>query len=60
MPRTGRPVLPESERKIRESIYFAPDIHKWLESRSEVREASISSFVNVVLRERMKKEKANS
>lgn len=53
----GRPKVSESERKIRESVYLDPEVRKWLKERSEKREASISSLINVIVKERMKKEK---
>lgn len=56
-PKMGRPPLPDDVRRIRESIYFAPDVHKWLKDRSEVRSASMSSFLNVLVKDRMLKEK---
>jgi hypothetical protein len=51
----GRPKKPDNERRVRESVYFDPDVLKWLKERSEKREASISSLVNVIVKERMKK-----
>lgn len=56
MTKMGRPAIPDEKKKVRESIYFAPDVHKWLKERAGTREASISSFLNIVVRDRMQKE----
>ena len=53
----GRPPIPEDEKKIRESIYLEPDIRKWAAEKAAKRSASLSSFLNVVLRIVMEKER---
>lgn len=51
----GRP--PKKDKKIREAIYFEPDLHKWLIEKAEERKCTVSVVVNVLVEEKMKEEK---
>lgn len=45
----GRPRVPAREKKVRESIYFDPEVREWL--RVQARGASISPLVNRLVKE---------
>jgi hypothetical protein len=52
----GRPKLAQDALKVKETIYLLPDVHKWLADKAPKRDASISSYLNVLCKEKMLKE----
>ena len=52
--RMGRPPKTDEEKKVRESIYFDPDLAEWLKQEAK-KYGSVSNFVNISMR-RIKEE----
>jgi len=42
----GRP--PKSDKKIREAIYFEPELLAWLQDKAEKQKCTVSVIVNVM------------
>lgn len=43
----GRP--PKEDKKIREAIYFEPDLLAWLKEKAEKQKCTVSVIVNVMV-----------
>ena len=43
----GRP--PKSDKKIREAIYFEPELLEWLQEKAEKQKCTVSVIVNVMV-----------
>jgi len=52
----GRPKMNPAEKKIVESVYLSPDVHAWLTDKASKREATLSSLLNLICKDRMLKE----
>lgn len=50
----GRPR--KEQRKIREAIYFEPELHAWLKERAKERKCTISVLMNVIVDEKRRAE----
>ena len=49
----GRP--PKADKKIREAIYFEPDLLQWLKEKSDKQKTTVSVIVNLMVEEAKKK-----
>jgi hypothetical protein len=49
-PQVGRPS--KEDKKIREAIYFEPDLLDWLKEKSDEEERTVSSIVNRIVRDK--------
>jgi hypothetical protein len=45
----GRP--PKADKKIREAIYFEPDLLAWLKEKAEKQKTTVSVIVNLMVEE---------
>ena len=43
----GRP--PKAAKKIREAIYFEPELLEWLQKKAEAQKCTVSVIVNVLV-----------
>lgn len=50
----GRP--PKKDKKIREAIYFEPELLQWLRDKAEKQKCTVSVIVNVLVDEKKKSE----
>jgi hypothetical protein len=50
----GRP--PKQNKKVREAIYFEPDLLQWLKEKAEKQKCTVSVIVNVLVDEKRKEE----
>jgi hypothetical protein len=46
----GRP--PKDDKKIREAIYFEPDLLEWLREKADKQKCTVSVVVNVLVEEK--------
>ncbi|SPF51239.1 hypothetical protein SBF1_50123 [Candidatus Desulfosporosinus infrequens] len=47
MAERGRPI--KSDKKIREAIYFEPEILAWLQEKAEKQRRTVSVIVNILI-----------
>lgn len=48
----GRPKKDESEKKIREAIYFEPELLEWLRQEANFKKCTVSIIVNQLVEEK--------
>lgn len=48
----GRPKKDESEKKIREAIYFEPELLGWLRDEADRKKCTVSVVVNLLVEEK--------
>lgn len=48
----GRPKKDESEKKIREAIYFEPELLEWLRQEANFKKCTVSIVVNLLVEEK--------
>ena len=50
----GRP--PKENKKVREAIYFEPELMEWLREEADKRKCTVSVLVNIIVEEKMKED----
>lgn len=50
----GRPPKPDSEKKVREAVYFEPELLEWLREEAARKKCTVSVVVNQLVEERRK------
>lgn len=50
----GRP--PKQDKKIREAIYFEPDLLDWLKARADAQKCTVSVIVNLLVEKAKERE----
>lgn len=50
----GRP--PKQDKKIREAIYFEPDLLEWLKKKAEAQKCTVSVIVNLLVEKQKEQE----
>jgi len=49
----GRP--PKKDKKIREAIYFEPELLTWLKEKAEKQKCTVSIIVNIIVEKELNK-----
>lgn len=53
----GRPV--KQDKKIREAIYFEPELLEWIRTKADEQKTTTSTIINLMVEEKRKVEKDN-
>lgn len=48
----GRPKKSDKDKKIREAIYFEPDLLSWLQEQAEQQKCTVSILVNKIVEDK--------
>lgn len=56
MAKLGRPPKDEQEKKIRESIYFEPELLAWLRQKADAQKCTVSVVVNLLVEKQKEQE----